>query len=88
MSACMQENRINWSLCSKFSTVTDVQTMLTMLQVEDTCLLALATAFNARQEEGANTKRELFQLVEEVSVVCHVKLRKLSCHSICQGVAG
>ena len=39
------------------------------MQVEDTCLLALTTAYNAREEEGGSTKRELLQFVEEVSYV-------------------
>ena len=38
-----------------------------VIQVEDTCLVALATAYNAREAEGGITKQELLQYVEEVS---------------------
>ena len=40
------------------------------IQVEDTCLVALATAYNARETEGGTTKQELLHFVEEVSFVC------------------
>ena len=38
------------------------------IQVEDTCMVALATAYNARESEGGATKQELLQFVEEVSL--------------------
>ena len=39
------------------------------IQVEDTCMIALATAYNARETEGGTTKQELLHFVEEVSCV-------------------
>ena len=38
-------------------------------QVEETCMVALATAYNARETEGGTTKQELLHFVEEVSGV-------------------
>ena len=38
------------------------------IQVEDTCMVALATAYNARESEGGTTKQELLHFVEEVSL--------------------
>ena len=40
------------------------------IQVEDTCLVALATAYNARETEGGTTKQQLLHFVEEVSFMC------------------
>ena len=38
------------------------------IQVEDTCMVALTTAYNARESEGGTTKQELLHFVEEVSL--------------------
>ena len=49
--------------------------------MEDACIVALATAYNARETEGGTTKQELLHFVEEVSlcVVCvHVHSFSLS----------
>ena len=43
--------------------------LIMTIQVEDTCLIALATAYNARESEGGTTKQELLHFVEEVSWV-------------------
>ena len=41
------------------------------IQVEDICMVALATAYNARETEGGTTtKQELLHFIEEVSWVC------------------
>ena len=40
---------------------------ITFVQVEDTCLVALATAYNARETEGGTSKQELFHFIEKVS---------------------
>lgn len=43
--------------------------LLICIQVEDACLVALVTAYNAREAEGGVTKQQLLQFVEEVSFI-------------------
>lgn len=45
----------------------DLHQILLSVKVEDACLVALTTAYNARDTEGGTTKQELFHFVEEVS---------------------
>ena len=44
-----------------------VQHCALLVQVESTCLVALATAYNARETEGGITQKDLLQFVEKVS---------------------
>ena len=59
------EDLYEWDVTiEKYSRLT---TVLIYRQVEDTCMVALATAYNARETEGGTTKQELLHFVEEVN---------------------
>ena len=56
-----------WDITIQEAVSTYTVLLMIIWQVENTCMVALATAYNARETEGGTTKQELLHFVEEVS---------------------